>query len=303
MGAFKAKRASERQSWTTRRLLAWLTQALEEKRVESPRLTAELLVAHALGCERMRLYLDLDRPASPLERQTLRELARRALDHEPIQYITGQAWFYSLCFKADKRALIPRPSSETIVEIIRRHAKASPGFERGVIGDVCAGGGAIAIALLKSLPHARAIATDIDADALALARENAEQHGVADRMEFRQGDLLEALDEPTIARDLHYLVANPPYIPDDEWAAVPANVREHEPARALRGGEDGLDFARRIIAGAADRLRSGGLLAVETAASRAQRAAALAHAQADLANARIEKDLDGLERVVVALRR
>jgi len=289
--------------WTTRRLLDWLAQALGAKGVDSPRLSAELLVAHALGCERLRLYLDMDRPTTPIERATLRDLAKRALNHEPMQYLVGQAWFYSLPLKVDKRSLIPRPCTETIVEIVLHHAKASPGFERGVIADVCTGSGAIVIALLKNLPHATALATDVDADALALAHDNAEKHDVADRIEFRQGDMLGALDEPVVTRDLHYLVANPPYIPDDEWDAVPPNVREHEPERALRGGADGMSFVRPFLEGAAARLRAGGLVVVEVASSRAKEAAALAQGQADLKHVRVEQDLEGLDRVVVALRR
>src|SRR6185295_16304457 len=139
------------------------------------RLQAELLMAHVLGCERLRLYMDADRPASPLERSALRDLVGRALGHEPVQYLTGEAWFFSLPFKVDRRVLIPRPATETIVEHVLQHARAEAGFggktgEGVVIADVCTGSGCIAIALLKNLPQARAVATDVSPDALEVAR-------------------------------------------------------------------------------------------------------------------------------------
>jgi len=288
--------------WTTKQLVDWLTAALTKKGVDSPRLVAELLVAHALGCERMQLYLQPDRPATLLERETLRQLAKRALAHEPVQYLTGQAWFYSLRFKADHRALIPRPCTETLVDAALRHAKLTPGAGRGLYVDLCTGSGVVAIALLKNLPHARAIATDIDEQALALARENAQLHGVLDRLELRRGDLFEALETPTQVRSAQAILANPPYIPDTEWDEVAAMVREHEPARALRGGPEGLDYVAPIVEGAAQRLAPGGLLAVEIAAASAAKVEALARAQPQLADVRIERDLEGLPRTLLARR-
>lgn len=294
--------------WTTRRLLAWMSDAFTKKGLDSPRLSAELLLSHVIGCERLRLYMDADRPATALERENLRELVSRALTHEPVQYLVGKAFFFGLPFKVDKRVLIPRPATETIVEHILQHARCTPGFggpsgEGLLIADICTGSGCIAIALAKQLPGARIVAPDISADALALARENAITHAVAERIEFLEGDLFEPLLDHPVTRaknSLHYLVSNPPYIPDHEWAACDRNVRDHEPHIALRGGVDGLDCVRRVIQGGPTLVRPGGLMLVEVADSTAPAALELMKAQPAMAEAEILKDFEGLPRVIRA---
>lgn len=306
--------AANTELWTTRKLLLWMRQAFTKKDLDSPGLMSEILLAHILGCDRLRLHMDADRPASPLERETLRGLVQRALNHEPVQYLTGEAWFYGSPFKVDRRVLIPRPSTSTIVDEILHHARATPGFggpagpssgEGVLLADLCTGSGCIAITLLKQLPLARAVATDLSGDALAVAAENAKRHNVTDRIEFLEGDLTAALAKHPVAgadAGLHYLVSNPPYIPDHEWDAVEPNVKNHEPHLALRGGKDGMDLVRRIIADAAHRLRAGGLLAVEIAASTSKPVLALAQATPGLTGARIVRDLEGLDRVLIATR-
>lgn len=300
--------ATQSDPWTTRRLLAWMSDAFTKKGLDSPRLSAELLLSHVIGCERLRLYMEADRPATDLERENLRELVGRALNHEPVQYLVAKAYFFGLPFKVDKRVLIPRPATETIVEHVLQHARATPGFGGAagdglLIADVCTGSGCIAIALAKQLPGARIVAPDISADALDLARENAIAHGVADRIEFLEGDLFEPLlDHPvTRARNsLHYLVSNPPYIPDHEWPACAPNVRDHEPHIALRGGVDGLDCVRRVIEGGPTLVRPGGLMLVEVADSTAPAALDLMKSQPAMAEAEILKDFEGLPRVIRA---
>lgn len=301
---------AETEVWTTRRLLAWMGTAFSRKQLDSPRLMAEMLVAHVIGCDRLKLYTDADRPASPLERQTLRDLVARALKHEPVQYLVGEAWFFGLSFKVDRRVLIPRPATETIVEHVLQHARARSGVagKRGeglLIADICTGSGCIAIALLKNLPDARAVATDICEQAARVARDNAVRHSVLDRLDILTGDLLEPLaDFPSTrgVESLDYLVSNPPYIPDDEWPAVAPNVKDHEPHGALRGGADGLDFARRLLSGTR-LLKPGGLLLMETADSRADAALDLVASSPLLSDARILKDFEGLPRVIIAARR
>lgn len=287
-----------------------MTEAFTKKGLDSPRLSAELLLTHVLGCDRLRLYMDADRPAAPLERDTLRDLVGRALKHEPIDYLVGEKWFFGMPFHVSPAVLVPRPSTETIVENVLLHARAEPGFGgktgEGVrFADVCTGSGCIAVALLKHLSAANAVATDISADALAIAQRNADRHGVRGRIEFLQGDLLAPLNDAAgvstaTTTDLHYLLANPPYIPDHEWEAVPPNVKDHEPHSALRGGADGMMFVRPLIEGAASFLRPGGVLMVEIAACTAEAAAVLASAQPGLERVRVLNDLDGLPRVVVA---
>jgi release factor glutamine methyltransferase len=287
-----------------------MSEAFAKKRLDSPRLSAEIILAYVLGCQRLKLYLEVDRPASADERERLRELVSRALNHEPVQYLVGEGWFFGLPFAVDRRVLVPRPATETIVEHVLQHCRAASGGktlgENLLVADLCTGSGCIAIALLKNLPLARAAAGDLSADALDVARTNAARHAVADRLDLLQGDLFCAFDaHPVISRrhSLDYLVSNPPYIPDDEWGAVEANVKDHEPHLALRGGPDGLDLVRPIMQQGPEFLKPGGLMLVEVAASRAEDAAALAAANPLLENVRILKDFEGLNRVIVANRR
>lgn len=297
-------------NWTTRRLLAWMTEAFTRQDLDSPRLSAELLMAHVIGCDRLKLYTDADRPAAPLERDQLRDLVGRALKHEPVQYLVGEAWFFGLPLHVDRSVLIPRPCTETLVEQVLQHARAEPGFGgksgEGVrFADVCTGSGCIAISLLKQLPLSTAVGTDISPEALATAQRNAQRHKVHDRVAFLDGDLLTPLLDHPDAHEFHYILSNPPYIPDHEWdlpGMVWENVRNYEPHLALRGGPDGLQYIRPLIEQAPGRLRSGGLLLIETAASTAGQVAELFRADGRLDRVRIVKDLEGLDRVVVGAR-
>jgi release factor glutamine methyltransferase len=306
----QARAQHAEQPWTTRRLLAWMTDTFTKKDLDSPRLCAELLMAHVIGCERLRLYMEADRPASPLERETLRGLVARALKHEPVQYLVGQAWFFSLPFHVDKRVLIPRPATETIVERVLQHVRVEPNFggpsgDGVLLADVCTGSGCIAVALLKNMTAARAVATDISEGALEIARQNAQRHKVADRIDFLQGNLLDPLLDFPATRgkgSLNYLVCNPPYIPDHEWADVPPNVKDHEPASALRGGPDGLDYVRPILDYGPALLKPGGLLLVEIAASSADAAMDLLKARPDLTDAQVLQDHEGHPRVLTGRR-
>lgn len=305
------------ETWTTRKLLQWMRDAFTKKGLDSPGLSAELLMAHILGCERLKLYLDVDRPASDLERAALRDLVTRALNHEPVQYLVGTAWFFGLPMAVDKRVLVPRGCTETIVEHVLQHARVAHGSGRGgttspeapapdvplLIADICTGSGCIAAVLAKRLPGARVVATDISGDALDVARQNAKTHGVSERVEFARGDLLAPVLAHPVAGakgSLDYLVANPPYIPDHEWNTVEPNVKGHEPHGALRGGVDGMDFVRPLLAEGPALLKPGGLILVEIAACTADDVLTLARANSLLADARIIHDHEGLARVIVA---
>jgi release factor glutamine methyltransferase len=301
-------KAQTSENWTTRRLLAWMREAFARKDLDSPRLLAEMLMAHVIGCERLKLYLDPDRPANPLERDTLRNLVGRALKHEPVQYLVGEAWFFGLPFQVDRRVLIPRPATETIVEEVlqnvrARHGAAAAKGEGLLIADICTGSGCIAVALLKNLPAARVVATEVSAEAVEVARANAIRHGVLDRLDILTGDLLAPLlDYPPTrgVASLDYLVSNPPYIPDDEWPAVAPNVKEHEPHLALRGGADGLDCVRRLLDDGPRLVKADGLTLLEVADSRADAAAKLVAGNRELQDVRVLKDFEGLPRVIVA---
>ena len=283
--------------WTSRRLLAWTGAYLTKKGVDSPRLAAEMLLAHVLEVSRLKLYMDPDRPASDVERAAFRQLVERAADHEPVDYLTGQAPFFSLLLRVNPSVLIPRPSTETLAEHIVQHARCTPGFASPLIIDIGTGSGAIAIALAKHIKTGRVIATDISPAALEVARENAQRHDVADRIDFRLGDFFEPIATDQRAS---YLVSNPPYISDAEWADVAPNVKDYEPTLALRGGTDGLEFIQTILAGASDYMDKPGQLVLEFAASQEKQVLALAKANPGLANADILDDHEGLPRVLVA---
>ncbi len=296
--------ASQTQRWTTRTLLAWMAGHFEKKGVDSPRLTAEYLLAHVLQCERLRLYMDADRPASPAELQTLRALVARAAEHEPIAYLLGQGWFFGLPFRVSPATLIPRPSTEVIVEEVLQSARHGDFDDTPLrLADVCTGSGAIAVVLAHHLgDRAALLATDISPDALTLAAENAAAHAVTDRIEFLHGSLLDPLRPRPEWGRLHFLLANPPYVSDPEWEALDRNVRDYEPPLALRGGPDGLDLIRPLIEEAPEALRSGGMLALECSSTHADAVLELGRAQASLTECRLVKDLEGFKRVLVARR-
>ncbi len=285
--------------WTTRSLLDWMTGAFRGRGLDSPRLLAEMLLAHVLGCDRLRLYTDADRPASDPERDALRGLVSRALRHEPVQYLVGEAWFDSLPLAVDPRVLIPRPSTATLVEALVDHLRRAGSADRPRFADIGTGSGAVAVSALKRVPAATALATDISPDALEVARTNAERHGVADRLTLRHGDLLEPLDGEA---PLDAIASNPPYIPDHEWPAVEPNVKDHEPHLALRAGPDGLRFVGPLIERAPALLAPGGLLAIEIAAATAGAVLVAARAHTLLGGPRVLEDWEGHPRVLVATR-
>jgi release factor glutamine methyltransferase len=329
--------------WTTRRLLEWTGGHFESRGIDSPRLVAEMLLAHVLGCDRMRLYMDADRPAGPDELDALRALVARAARHEPVQYLTGKARFYGRDFAVTPAVFIPQPCTEEIVSLVSewfgRPARSSTAEEgaandedaalRPLIADVGTGSGCIAISLALQIPGARLLATDVDEAALEVARTNAERFGLADRIDFAAGSLLEPLrawmDEggdgaggaifgggaisgggaTSGGGGFDVICSNPPYIPDHEWdgGQVQEAVRKYVPQRALRGGRDGLDCIRPLIAGAGPLLKVGGRLVLEIA--HCQRDAVLERVRTapDLSHAELRKDHEGLWRILVAERR
>jgi release factor glutamine methyltransferase len=302
------------QSWTTRELLGWMTKAFEAKALDSPRRMAEMLLAHIIGCDRLRLYMDTDRPATPIERETLRDLVRRALSHEPIQYLVGEESFFGMSFHVDKRVLIPRPSTQTLIDEVLNHARKNPDdrtlreSDAGVgmmIADVCTGSGCIAAALAKNLPGARVIASDLSEEALEVAQLNITRHELDERVDLVHGDLLKPIFAHPVAGQkgaLHYLCSNPPYIPDHEWDAVEPNVKDHEPTMALRAQRDGMVFIERLIDRGPELLRIGGLMLIEIAACNASACLQLASDHPQLDRARIAKDSDGHDRILIAER-
>jgi release factor glutamine methyltransferase len=243
--------------WTVGRVLDWTTGHLRTHGSETPRLEAEILLAHVRGCPRIQLYVNYAEPLSDAQRAAMRELVRRRVKHEPVAYLVGRREFFGLEFRVTPAVLVPRPETETLVLDLVTAAKKKPTAR---ILDVGTGSGCIAIAAAVNLPQASVTAIDISPQALAVARENASKHKVAERLRWLEGDLLAPLPP---GEQFEFIVSNPPYITDAEMETLAPDVRLHEPALALRGGKTGLDLIARLIRGAADHLVAGGTLLIE----------------------------------------
>ena len=288
-----------KQVWTVGRLLKKTDAYLEEKQVDSHRLSAELLLAHALGCERIKLYATFDQPVPELVLARYRELVKLRANHVPVGYLTGKAYFYSLELTVNPDVLIPRPETELLVEQVITICRTSH-FASPIILEIGTGSGCVGVALAKNLPHASLVATDISERALEIAKANATTQKVSERMRFAQGDLFEAVgDDLRPANGFDFIVSNPPYISREEMADLPADVREYEPRVALLAGEDALAVHRRIVAEAKNYLARGGRLLMELGQKQAGPARNLLKEAGYLEQVRTVHDLAGHERVVI----
>jgi len=250
------------KKWTIRGLLTVTTDYLKDKQIDSPRLSAEILLSHQLNISRVKLYLNYDQPLNDEEISGYRSLVRRRVNREPIQYITGSQEFWSLAFDVGPQALIPRPESELLVEqvvcLCRENLieRADPS-----ILDLGTGSGALAIALARELQTATFCASDISEEALDLARLNAKKLGAEERIDFRLGDLWEPFEEQASAFDV--ILSNPPYVASEIFDSLPPEVRDHEPRMALDGREGGMYYIEKIISQGQNYLNSGGWLLLE----------------------------------------
>lgn len=279
--------------WTILDILEWTTRYFRQKHIEPPKLTADVLLAHALEQDRMYLYVHFDQPLSHEERERFKALIRQRVKGVPTQYLTGRQEFWSLDFRVTPGVLIPRPETEHLVEAVLPLAAQ---FDHPSLVDIGTGSGILAISLQKELPGARIYASDISGDAVAIARENAER--LLDRdhtIRFFQGDVFAPFEGMTF--DL--IVSNPPYIAAQDFETLAPEVREHEPKIALYAGEDGLDAYRRLIAGAHQYLASPGYILVEIGYGQQEAVAALFQ-QHGLTVKEVIKDYAGIDRVVVA---
>lgn len=243
------------QTWTTLGVLDWTTKRFTERNIAGARLEAQILLAHVLACTRMQLYTAFDKPLGDAELTAYRELIKRRLAGEPVAYLTGETEFWSLPFEIDASVLVPRPDTETVVEVALTLVDKTAALR---ILDLCTGSGVLAVSLAKELPNATVVATELSPPAAELARKNAAKNAVDARVDVRLGDLF----TPVAGETFDLIVSNPPYIATPVIATLSAEVKR-EPRMALDGGADGFVFYDRIATAATTHLSPGGALVVE----------------------------------------
>jgi release factor glutamine methyltransferase len=249
------------EAWTVGKLLTWTIDYLSKHGAENPRLDAEVLLAHARGSRRIDLYAAYGEVANEKTRTEFRELVRRRAAGTPVAYLVGHREFYSLDFEVTPDVLIPRPETEHVVVALLDHVKSRTDKDAALeIADIGTGSGILAVCAAKYAPMSQVTAIDISDAALAVARRNAERHGVADRVAFIESDLFANVPAD---KQFDYIVSNPPYVSTEEMAGLSADVRDHEPHTALHAGVGGTDVIRPLIEQAVVRLKSGGRLLIE----------------------------------------
>jgi release factor glutamine methyltransferase len=283
------------ERWTVLRLLQWTTDFFKRRGSDSPRLDAEILLAHARDCSRIELYTAFEEEPDETQRTAFRELVRRRGEGTPVAQLVGYKEFYSLRFRINEHTLIPRPETEHLVIETLDCVKAMEVSDRPLrIADIGTGSGAVAIAIAVHLPSAEITAVDTSEQALEIARWNAEQHQVADRIRFIESDLLAEVDSP---EHFDLICSNPPYVSEAEYAELDRSVRDFEPRGALVAGESGTEVIKRLLTESAGRLVAGGRLILELSPMIADECEQLAEHLGDFTETRFVKDLAGHKRI------
>jgi release factor glutamine methyltransferase len=283
--------AAKGDVWSIRRVLTWAADDLKRRGNEGARLDVELLLGRVLGLDRIGLIMQSERPLSAAELAAFRELFKRRRAGEPVAYLLGEREFYGISLRVDPRVLIPRPDSERLVEVALERTRARS--MRGHALDLCTGSGCVAIAFARQRPTWSVTASDISADAVALARDNAQRTGAVRNLRVVQGSLFTAV----AAQRFELITGNPPYIASAEIAELPVDVRDFEPRLALDGGPDGLALVREIVELAPRQLTPDGVLALEIGADQGPAAVALLQARG-YRDVELARDLGGRDRVV-----
>ena len=275
------------------KILNWTKQYFADKGVENPRLDAEILLCAVLKCERINLYIDFERPLDESELAQFKQMVIRRAQGEPLAYILGEKAFMRNTFKVNKYTLVPRPETELLVEHLVRICEQIN--QEAKILDIGTGSGAIIVSLLDYLPQAKGVGVDISAGALKVAKENAVNIGVSKRAAFLHSDLFTAIPDE---KKFDIIVSNPPYIPAKDISSLAKDV-QNEPHSALDGGEDGLDFYRKITAEASLHMAEDGLLAFEIGINQSEAVSGLCRENGFTAVA-VGKDYAGIDRMVFA---
>lgn len=282
--------------WTVRALMEWTEKHFQEKGIESPRLEAQLLLAHALTCKRVEIYTRWDEPVADDRRGRFRELIKRRLDGCPTMYLVGRREFFALEFEVTPAVLIPRPETELLVAETLKRIKS---MTNPRVLDVGTGSGCIAVAIAHRQKNAQVTAIDISAETLAVARRNAAKHRVADRIRFLEGDLFGPLAP---AEKFDVIMSNPPYVALADWEGLPSHIREHEPRVALEAGPDGFAVLDRLIPGAVDHLAPAGHLLLEIGATQEEGVSRRLNECCNLEIGPILRDDQNLPRVATSRR-
>lgn len=287
--------------WTIKELLKVTAAYLEEKEIPEPRVSAEILLAHQLRIERIRLYLEYDRPLNRPEVEGYRSLIRRKLLREPVQYITGRQEFWSLEFEVGPQVLIPRPETELLIEQLVKSigsdnvkGTVQPPF---TILDLGTGSGAIAVAVASEFSQASVWASDLSRGAIDQAARNAKRHGLDERIRFLTGDLFEPLRPLNLCFD--YILTNPPYIATENFDSLPPEVKKFEPRIALEGHRNGLFYIEKIIQESPPFLAAGGRLLMEMDPGQIPIALSLVDKKSDFAEKQVIKDYRRSDRILM----
>ncbi|MEW4562215.1 peptide chain release factor N(5)-glutamine methyltransferase [Bremerella sp. JC770] len=288
---------STAEPWTIGRLLNWTTEYLESKGSEEARLEAQLLLGHALGCPKIQLYARFEEVVDEEKRAKFRELVKQRAAGKPVAYVLGTSEFYSMEFVVTPDVLIPRPETEHLVIETLDVLKGRSSEGSLSVLDIGTGSGIIAVTVAKQAPKASVLASDISEKALAVAKQNAEKHGVSERVEFVAGDLFSAVPDGS---QFDVIVSNPPYIAQSERPMMDAHVIEHEPHVALFADDEGTAVLRRILDEATNYLKPGGWLLLEFSPMIAKRIAKLAKETGYYEQISIGKDLAKHDRFLIA---
>jgi len=277
-----------------------MTGHFTDKKIDSPRLTAELLLSHILNMQRIELYMNFDKEVAKPNLDKLRDLVKRCLNNEPVQYLTERTEFYSISLKVSPACLIPRPETELLVERAIEFLRTRTGTQ--YVCDLCTGSGCIGVAIAKNYPEVKIIATDICDNALKIAADNIAKYNLTEKIHLLQGDLFKPIIDQLDVKEFDLIACNPPYISHPEMEKLEPNVKNHEPQLALNGWPDGLDIYRRIAAEVGTHLKKDGLLLLEIGYLQGPAVRQLLEDTKIFGDIKVEKDLSSNDRIVSAVK-
>ncbi|MHC5061494.1 MAG: peptide chain release factor N(5)-glutamine methyltransferase [Planctomycetota bacterium] len=288
------------QTWTIQKLLNWITGHFTDHNVDSPRLSAELLLSHVLSITRIELYTHFDKVVSQNHLDELHQLVKRCAAQEPLGYLIGRCEFYSLDIKVTPDCLIPRPETELLVERAIEFLRKRVGKQ--FVCDLCTGSGCITVAIAKNYQNVNVAATDISDSALSIAAENIANHNLTEQASLLCGDLFAPIIEGLDNTEFDLIVCNPPYVSSAEYELLDKNVKDYEPKHALYAGTDGLDIYRRIAERVDEFLKPDAALILEIGYAQGGAVRELLEQTEIFAEIKIEKDIQNNDRIVIAKR-